>query len=179
MDMRSSKSVWIAVVAAALIVASAVGVAAQSSDEMPPVHVTGAVHFDDADPFEPPTSTTGNGDTTEFRGMSAVRQLSMTDERLSGSQHAVWNQFDYGNDGSTVAGRLSIENDGGSWEGTYQGVIFPHAPGMARHQAVLVSEGGYEGLSAVLYYDPASTDDSLNVEGYIFRGVVPGHPSRD
>jgi hypothetical protein len=177
--MRSSTSARLAVVTVALLIASAVGVAAQSSDGMPPVHVTGAVHFDDSDPTRPPASTTTDGVATEYRGISAVRQLTMTDERLSGSQRAVWNQVDYGRDGSTVAGRLWIENDGGSWQGTYQGVIFPHAPGMARHQAVLTGEGGYEGLSAVLYYDPANTDDTLAVEGYLFRGEVPEHPALD
>jgi hypothetical protein len=50
---------------------------------------------------------------------------------------------------------------------------------MARHQAVLVGAGGYEGLSAVLYYDPTNSDDSLGVEGFIFRGAVPEFPQLD
>ena len=177
--MRSIKFVQVVVLAVTLLVASAVGVAAQASDGMPPVHVTGQVHFEDSDPFEPPTSSTSVGVVQEHRGISAVRQLTMSDSRLSGSQRAVWNQFDYGVDGSTVSGRLLIENDGGSWRGTYQGVIFPHGPGVARHQAVLIGEGGYEGLSAVLYYDPASSDDTLGVEGFIFRGEVPEYPALD
>lgn len=174
--MKVTRSI---VLSLALVSVLAVGVTAQSEEGMPPVHVTGEVLFNDSDPFEPATSSATDGVATEYRGFSAVRQLTMSDERLSGSQRAVWNQTDYGRDGSTVAGRLTIENDGGAWVGTYQGVIFPHAPGMARHQAVLTGEGGYEGLSAVLYYDPANTDDTLAVEGYLFRGEVPEHPALD
>ena len=177
--MRSSMFARVTLVTVVLLLVSTFGVAAQSSGEMPPVHVTGVVVFDDADPFEPPTTSTSDGAATKHQGISAVRQLTMSDERLSGSQHAVWNQYDYGLDGSTVSGRLSIENDDGSWQGTYQGVIFPHAPGMARHQAVLVGEGDYEGFSAVLYYDPASTEGTLGVEGFLFQGAIPGYPALD
>jgi hypothetical protein len=179
MNVRSSKPVWIVIVTVAMVVVSVIGVSAQASDGMPPVHVTGMVVFDDADPFSGPTSTTSEGAVTRTQGISAVRQLTMSDERLSGNQHAVWNLIDYGADGSTVAGRLSIENAGGSWRGTYQGVIFPHGEGVARHQAVLVGEGDYEGLSAVLYYDPMSADDMLGVEGFIFPGEIPEHPPLD
>jgi len=42
-----------------------------------------------------------------------------------------------------------------------------------------VDEGGYEGLSAVPYYDPAITEDSLGVEGFIFRGEIPEYPALD
>jgi hypothetical protein len=169
----------IAVATVSLLFVSTVGVVAQSSDEIPAVQVSGVVVFDATDPVEPPTSVTVDGAATKYLGNSAVRQLTMNDERLSGSQRAVWNRFDYGADGSTVAGRLSIENDQGSWHGTYQGVIFPHAPGVARHQAVLVGEGEYEGLSAVLYYDPATVDDTLAVDGLIFRGEMPDYPAVD
>ena len=177
--MRSSMFARIALVTISLVIISTVGVAAQPSDEIPAVKVSGVVVFAATDPIEPPTSVTVDGAATKVLGASAVRQLTMDDERLSGSQRAVWNRFDYGMDGSSVAGRLSIENDDGSWHGTYQGVIFPHAPGAERYQAVLVGEDEYEGLSAVLYYDPTNTDDTLAVDGLIFRGEIPDYPAPD
>ena len=177
--MRSRVLARVALATISLVVISTGGLTAQPSDDIPAVQVSGMVLFAPTDPVEPPTSVTVDGAATKFLGGSAVRQLDMNDERLSGSQRVVVNQFDYGTDGSTVAGRISIENEGGSWQGTYQGVIFPHAPGVARHQAVLVGDGDYEGLSAVLHYDSANTDNALDVDGLIFRGEIPDYPSPD
>jgi hypothetical protein len=177
--MGSSMFARVALVTFSLVVISTVGVAAQPSDEIPAMQVSGVVVFADTDPVEPPTSITVGGAATKVLGASAVRQLTMDDERLSGSQRAVWNKIEYGMDGSSVAGRLLIENDDGSWQGTYQGVIFPHAPDAERYQAVLVGEGEYEGLSAVLYYDPTDTDDTLAVDGLIFMGEFPDYPALD
>ena len=177
--MRSSLFTRVALVTISLVVISTVGVAAQPSDEIPAVQVSGVVVFADSDPVEPPTSITVDGAATKVLGASAVRQITMDDERLSGSQRVVSNQFEYGTDGSTVAGRLSIENDDGSWQGTYQGMVFPHGLGVARHQAVLVGTGEYEGLSAVLSYSPSDADDTLAVDGLIFMGEFPDYPALD
>ena len=177
--MRSSMFARVALASISLAVVSTVGVAAQPSNEIPAVQVSGVVVFADTDPVEPPTSITVDGAATKILGASAVRQLSMDDERLSGSQRAVWNKFEYGMDGSSVAGRLLIENDEGSWQGTYQGVIFPHAQGAERYQAVLVGEGDYEGLSAILFYSPSDTDDTLAVDGLVFMGEFPDYPALD
>ena len=177
--MRSSMFARVAFASISLVVISTVGVAAQPSDEIPAVQVSGVVIFADTDPVEPPTSITVDGAATKVLGASAVRQITMDDERLSGSQRAVWNRFEYGTDGSTVAGRLAIENDDGSWQGTYEGVTFPHAPGAAHYQAVLVGEREYQGLSAVLSYSPSDTDDTLAVDGLIFMGDFPDYPPLD
>ena len=114
---------------------------------------------------------------TEQRGL-----LSMSDERLSGDvtfeydiDRWATDEVDEG-DVALFWGTALIENDGGTWEGTHLA-----ADGQARDRPFvapvvqLSGSGGYDGLSAVVYFtsDPLGLGLADSVDGLIFSGPLP------
>ena len=72
-------------------------------------------------------------------------------------------------------GSVTIENDGGLWEGRSVGTsdITNDGSGIAYHE--LVGSGAYEGLSAVLFMlegNPVEDETVLRLTGVIFPGVL-------
>ena len=106
----------------------------------------------------------------------------MSDERISGDITLTDNvdrwESDEVAEGDVALwwGDVSIENDGGTWEGTHLA-----ADGQARDRAFvwkvmqLTGTGGYEGLSAILYWtqDPLALQLPDSVDGIIFPGDLP------
>lgn len=119
------------------------------------------------------------------RGYSITDRLStgelrMSDERLSGrarvrgNAHAdemswVWTESVY------------LENDGGAWVGTGYGYLDPASTGgelgSGNHERlVLVGQGGYAGLTAIIDLDAAHYDAPVEVTGAIVPFDLPEAP---
>jgi hypothetical protein len=105
-------------------------------------------------------------------------RMVMSDERLSGTLHTIYNQDVHGGASGDLsqflvgAGAYRIENEGGSWEGPS---IFLNegSSGTATvsDTGLLVGDGAYEGLSAFLVFDMSQRPGA--VVGAIFPGEVP------
>lgn len=117
----------------------------------------------------------------EWRGLSVPGRMTMSDARLSGEARVTWNADMYRphymvqTSGGIVAGRLMVDNEAGSWEGTLRGVVWPEWDGL-RHQVRLVGSGAYEGLRALLYLSSSAYDEDMTVKGLIFPGEPPPLP---
>lgn len=107
-------------------------------------------------------------------------EFTMSDERLSGrarvrgNAHAdemtwVWTESVY------------LENDGGAWVGTGYGYLDPVSTGgelgSGNHERlVLVGQGGYAGLTAIIDLDAANYDAPVEVTGVIVPFDLPPAP---
>jgi hypothetical protein len=118
---------------------------------------------------------------TEIAGVTTSGTLTFDDARLTGTQRSEANERRYGisGEGSLATGTMSIENDAGTWAGTYVRISPPGREGSLL-QAELVGEGAYEGLSAILRYDLAKPwGDAGMVAGVVYPGTLPDYPSTD
>lgn len=128
-------------------------------------------------------------DGRRVAGVDCVRdqvwthEAELSDPRLSGTMTTSWNwdDFDAITDTSVAWGDITIENEAGSWTGTFNGVEYP--TGLMDTHAWLVGSGAYEGLTAFLClqcegHGPALTyghDDihGWGASGLLFRGDPP------
>ena len=111
-------------------------------------------------------------------------EFTMDDARLSGPARVRFNFNRPTEDYWTWLSSESfyLENDGGSWAGTGYGYADPPATegelGSARHERlVLVGQGGYEGLTAVLDLDSEHADAPLEATGAIVALGMPEMPA--
>ena len=112
-----------------------------------------------------------NGDVTveKERGTTYKGTITATDPRFSGTHYYIWTGNAYsltsgGQGPASYADGQRIENDDGAWQGNSFGVELPDGT-QQRSVTVLIGEGAYEGLTAVL----------LVVDGscfFNFRGLV-------
>ena len=110
-------------------------------------------------------------------------EAELSDPRLSGTMTTTWNWDDFtaGGDTSVAWGDITIDNEGGSWSGTFTGVEYP--TGLMDTHAWLVGSGAYVGLGAFLCLQCASHGPALPfshdathswaTSGLLFRGEVP------
>ena len=170
--MRKAKTCLMILFVVSLVASWPVGVFAQSDDDQASVLVTGEVIFPTGD-VAIAGSSVSRGGVLEIRGRVGVGELTMSDPRLSGTQAATFNRDEYGAVTATARSML-VENDEGSWQGTYRGMN-DVATGRANHQALLTGQGSYNGLSAILFYD-GTVSDGFSVSGSIFPGELPDYP---
>jgi hypothetical protein len=117
------------------------------------------------------------------RGEVWEHAADLDDPRLAGTMTMSWNwdDFDPITDTSVAWGTVTIENEGGSWSGTFTGVEYP--TGLVDAHAWLAGDGAYAGLAAFLCiqcpfhggalpYD-GDAGSTLGVDGLLFRGAPP------
>jgi hypothetical protein len=101
----------------------------------------------------------------------------VSDPRLAGTFTRSWDEDEYFSDGeaflSIVVVTDRIENDEGAWQGS--GVWYrPADTEWSLAPMVLVGEGAYEGLTAIL--GGAYSYGECAVSGYIVEGSIPAPP---
>jgi len=102
----------------------------------------------------------------------------VSDPRLEGTFTQSWNQDEYSSGGaaflSIVVTTDRITNDQGAWQGS--SVWYRPAEGnQSFAPVVMVGEGAYEGLTAIL----RGLEDygACAVSGYIIEGSIPAPPT--
>jgi hypothetical protein len=132
----------------------------------------GAVHIDFrvVEFFQEGTREPDEVGTVQERGTGVTLAFESSDPRLSGDVTYLAN-LDYFKDGTSVhTETYEIVNDGGGWFGTSLGM---EVPGQVYGDYVLLrGEGGYAGLSALLFVDGLRN----TIDGVIFLGEMPPVP---
>ncbi len=115
------------------------------------------------------------GDLTvdRTRGYTWQGAIVATDPRFSGTHYYSWNGDSYTLQSGLPAQEVSaeghrIENDAGAWQGSGYGVSFPDST-MQSALTVLVGEGAYDGLTALMFRTGGSCF-------FNFRGIVTDVP---
>jgi hypothetical protein len=112
-----------------------------------------------------------------YRGDTFLQPWTeVSDPRLEGTYTRSWDEDEYFSGGtaflSIVVTTDRIENDDGAWQGTsvwYR----PAAGDQSFAPVVMVGEGAYEGLTAILGGTEAY---DCTVSGYIIEGSIPAPP---
>ena len=115
----------------------------------------------------------------QFHGFTYRQSLTeVSDPRLEGTLYPAWNEDEYTLPGTTRPGIVvftdRIENDEGAWQGSGVLLAFPEARSTSAPM-VMVGEGAYEGLTAIVGLSSRAGDDCA-VEGYIIEGSIPAPP---
>jgi len=143
--------------------------------ETGPLHATGTLHRTQ--------TTTGEVSFVDgvfrYRGSSLAGTLDVSDPRLSGDLWSIWNYDELGpagSPGTVAAGTFGVENEEGSWTGTFSGVQYPGST-ETLVQGWLTGLDAFDGLSAYLAYVHHGTGP-MSVESMVFPGVLPPFPER-
>ena len=148
-----------------------VGLAEDQTAGGPVSHVSGTIvdtSYDDS----MAKATTAPGDVHLVEGASYVETNTWNDPRLPIEKRLVLNFTTYPDAGGRMmVTRTSIRLDGpdGAWVGTGVGLSYPD--GHSEGQDVLIGEGAYEGLIAVLH---CGTEKGCT--GVIVEGAMPTQP---
>jgi hypothetical protein len=127
----------------------------------------------------------------QTRGFTYRQSLTeVSDPRLEGTLYQAFDSDEYtvrGNEPDPSTGDLftdsvpmvatftnRIENEEGAWQGSVVMLVFPDDTESV--QMVMVGEGAYEGMTAIVAFDPFSFEGSCTVKGYIIEGSVPAPP---
>jgi hypothetical protein len=166
---------------------SSIQAPAAGSNMHAPVEFSGKIDF--GTPIKPESSETIAGVTWNRGGVWGGTVEGMSDPRLDGTMTSAANMNIYPPttaDGPPVFAFnevIRIENEHGAWQ------ALPHvgffSPGfsaddvMADWTIVLDGEGGYEGLSAIAYFDTQATETGgwIDVHGVILPGDHPPLPA--
>jgi hypothetical protein len=109
---------------------------------------------------------------TRYQDGAWSNTVTMSDPRLEGDAFQTWESDTYQVPGMTtgpglVAATLSIVNEDGAWVSTdYEGA-YPDGSNAGTGPTVLLGQGGYEGLVAMMT-TPAGPGDCSDVHGVIF-----------
>lgn len=126
-----------------------------------------------------------------FRDGAWHHSATMSDPRLEGAWYRTHEYDAYRTAGSEsgpalIVNTLRIENDEGAWTGSSIVAELAAGPGtqlVGDTPMVLVGEGAYEGLTAVLTTLPSAVQGcTVDTQGVIFEGsppVIPYRPSGD
>jgi hypothetical protein len=120
------------------------------------------------------TMTTDSDGTVRFREGWFDCVVTNNDPRIAGIAHYTLDMDRYGTSGTDATqvmwGTIRIENEGGAWEGDYEGVYTSESGDV--FTVLYTGTGGYEGLS---YYQWAveTRGASWPTKGVIFPGTVP------
>ncbi len=170
--MRTQRLWSVATVTLVLLAGLTAAAVAQEADEHALVtHVTGTIigtSYDDS----MANVTYAPGDGHHVEGAQYTETNVWGDPRLPADKRMILNFTTYPDgDGQFMVTHTSIRLDGpdGAWAGTGVGLAYPD--GTSEGQDVLVGEGAYEGLTAVLY---CGTD--MGCSGSIFEGQMPDQP---
>ena len=114
----------------------------------------------------------------QLRGVTYRQSLSsVSDPRLEGTLYQAWDEDTYTLPGNEPGPNIvtftdRIENDEGAWQGSVVMLRFPDDT--ASVQMVMVGEGAYEGLTAIVAFEEFG--EGCMVRGYIIEGSVPAPP---
>ena len=162
-----------AVVAVVLALIGGVATIGATATEMEPMHGSGTLH----------RTHTAAGDVNftdgafHYRGSELGGTLEVSDRRLSGELWSVWNYDELGLDGrggTVAAGTFGVENEEGSWSGTFTGIQYPGST-ETLVRGWLAGADAFDGLSAYLSYVHHGTGP-MTVESMVFPGRVPPYP---
>lgn len=180
--VRTIKTTTISILALGLLAGSAVGVAAQEdeTDVSTPAYVTWEVTGDAINVID----GAFDEEAAEMRGLTVQGvPIEASDPRMSGLYYYVVNgngqKLSTPDYGIVESRSWRMENDGGAWTGTTtwvqvgSGSDGPQA--MTAEAGILIGEGGYEGLIAVIDsdYDPGRAPKG---EAVILERSVPPFP---
>jgi hypothetical protein len=133
------------------------------------VHVTGTetvVAVTDAG-----TRTTAGG-VEQLRGLVATTTDTTSDPRVSGTG-TIGGNYDRWVGGATQWGTYRLENEGGSWDGTWAGIAYGASgyPPIEDASVWLVGAGGYAGLG--YYFHFHGSNGTYEIDGLVFPGSPP------
>jgi hypothetical protein len=180
--MRTTRHPSTALITVALLAASVPGVDAQSptadSGAVEPTYFT--VRFEPSDPVRTATVTTEDGVTKQVGDCWAPIVVEPSDPRLAGDLIVCGDAHRHGplaGSPSVGSSTYQLVNDEGAWQGstTYAEWLDPESGatvGSVGGTVILVGEGSYEGLYAVLTFLP----DWSDIRGFIFEGAPPAAP---
>jgi hypothetical protein len=186
--MRAIRFVVMSAIAAALAASATVAVSAQEvAAPQPPAVFNGRVWC--GPPVSPERAgaeeTLEAGDEgwvlTRNRDGAWRQSASVNDPRLEGDWYHTWENDAYAlPDAATgpavAAATWRIENEEGAWQG---GALEASLPDGTRIETatVLVGEGAYEGLIAILDGEPAADEPcAVDIKGIIFEGAPALEP---
>ena len=130
------------------------------------VHVTGTEEFV---AITTPATVTTVGNVVQWRDMVVELKDTMSDPRVSGKGTCFCNLDKYPG-GAVQFGQYRLENEGGTWEGTFAGMIY--SGGIIEDaSAWLVGAGGYAGLSYYFHFN--GSNGTYQMDGLIFPGSPP------
>ena len=119
------------------------------------------------------TATTVGG-VVQVRGIVATTTDTTSDPRVSGTG-TIGGNYDRWPPGpeATQWGTYRLENDGGSWEGTWAGTAYgaPGLPPVEDASVWLIGAGGYAGLS--YYFHFHGSNGTYAIDGLVFPGSPP------
>jgi hypothetical protein len=127
----------------------------------------------------------------QFHGFTYLQSLTeVSDPRLEGTLYSAWSSDEYTLPGNEPEPGIfvftdRIENDEGAWQGsgvlldpdlTSRGAVMA-IPSVSVYVGpiVMVGEGAYEGLTAIVGFVDWAGDD-CTVSGYIIEGSIPAPP---
>jgi len=110
------------------------------------------------------------GGVVQVRGIAATTEDSMSDPRVSGTG-TIGGNYDRWVGGATQWGTYLLENEGGSWEGTWAGIAYGGSPPVEDASVWLVGAGGYAGLS--YYFHFHGSNGTYAIDGLVFPGSPP------
>lgn len=181
--MHTIRRFAVPVIAMSLLAISAIPVSAQSAEPssdpaMASAWVTGTLAL--APSCTGPATTTTDNDVQRQRGFRCEGQIvTMSDRRLSGTTVSEWNQDVYpvaGDDAIVISsGMYDLTNDNGGWLCRNTSIARgASSMGSEAETSVCVGSGAYEGLSAMLVLDWATSP--VQITGAIFTGELPPRP---
>ena len=172
--MRGLRTAHAAVVAAGLLVGSAVGVAAQSAT---PVEFSGELGCGAM--IRQGVVTAGVAVRSNHGFVFSRPVVEMSDPRLDGTHWLSLNEDQY--PGTTFADQgvytrtWHIENDEGSWVGSNYAVFFADGGEDPGELWLLTGAGDYEGLFAIVETQPSEAC-AMTLRGLILKGEPPPIP---
>lgn len=117
------------------------------------------------------TATTVGG-VVQVRGIVATTTDTTSDPRVSGTG-TIGGNYDRWVGGATQWGTYRLENEGGSWEGTWAGIAYgaTGVPPIEDASVWLIGAGGYAGLS--YYFQFHGSNGTYEIDGLVFPGLPP------
>lgn len=170
-----SRTLSIGIVMAVLLSASATGVAAgaETTDRAVFLGSRGTSGCED----EPYAAYAESHGVSMERGLRCTGQTTSSDPRFRGD-HSVWLSVDEyadlsgpGDDSMAVHTIVyRLENEGGAWQGQWTQLIFEEeSRDVSGNTVVLTGEDGYQGLTALVEFETATSPSSQ------LRGIIIDH----
>jgi len=116
---------------------------------------------------------------TRFRGGAWRQTVTMSDPRLEGAVYHTYESDEYAAPGAEAGPDVSaathrIENEAGAWESRAIGGAYADGTSIGNGPQVLIGEGSYEGMIAIMEVSLLGDSCGADVRGVIFDdGPVP------
>jgi len=172
--MRAIRLSLVGIVTVCLLAGMSVAVTGQSDTMEPGVTpISGTMRVVSEDDAGERTMLDGR---LAYMGEEWTTMMDVDDPRLDGLGRSTHNRFT--SPGAPFGPRsltLYAENDGGSWVGTGHAYQDRFTTGL-HYQNVMVGQGDYEGLIAIIALDQPMFGTSFDVSGAIISGGMPPMP---